>query len=408
MRALPVIAVLALLPAVITAQVVSVGATPEEVVRVLGSPRSRSAAKGREIWLYAGHQAVFEQGRLTALVALPADGGNIAWQKREAQTGPASGGDADARGRASLVDASNEGMSAAAGAMLVKRDSGKVALRSPERTSPPPEKPRRGSIFPTLLALVLAALAGAGSVLWWQRRRASAQGPKPALGAPLPKPTPAAAVPPEPVVDLRPKDAPELKTPTLVDWELTSELLRMMEWKRFELLVQRYFTATGLRTKTHLVGADGGVDLYLYRGRSTRPVCYVQCRAAAQRGVDGRQVRELFAQMAENRIPEGMIVSTGDFALDAAVFARQNRIALVAGGELIARFNRLPQMVRARILTDVTAGDFTTPSCPRCNVKLVVREKGAEGTLTWGCRRFPQCRYTLKSRLEVAVGATGT
>jgi restriction system protein len=120
--------------------------------------------------------------------------------------------------------------------------------------------------------------------------------------------------------------------------------------------------------------------------------------------VDGRQVRELFSHLAEFRLPEGMILSTGAFTPDAELFARQNRITLVAGGELIARFNRLPQMVRARILTDVTAGDFTTPSCPRCNEKLVAREKGTDGVLTWGCRRFPQCRYTMKSQLELAVG----
>lgn len=407
MRVLPAIIALAILPVLAPAQVVPLGATPDEVVRALGSPRSRSSAKGREIWLYAGHQAVFEHGRLTALVALPADGGNIAWQKREASSPTsAAKGEVPGRERAGPAGSANDTKAAATGAMLAKREGGKVALRSPERTSPPPEKKGEGSFFSYFVTVILAGAGGAGAALWIRRRRAAATVEKAPAVVPTPSAGPAAVVPAEPIVDLRPQFAPELKAPTLVDWELTAELLQIMEWKRFELLVQRYFTATGLRAKTNLVGADGGVDLYLYRGRSTRPLTYVQCRSWDQRTVDGRNVRELFAQMAENRVPEGMIVTTGTFTSDAEVFARQNRIALVASGELISRFNRLPHMVRARILTDVTAGDFTTPSCPRCNVKLMVREQSADGVRVWGCRRFPQCRYTTKSRVVMSVGAT--
>lgn len=408
MRALAAIIVLAVLPVFAPAQVVPVGATPDEVVRALGSPRSRSAAKGREIWLYSDHQAVFEHGRLTALVALPADGGNIAWQKREASAPvPAIKGEASGRERVGSTALGSEAKGPAAGAMIVKREAGKLVLRSPEKTSPPPVKRSEGTSFLSIFLTVLVAGAGgAGAALWYRKRRAAKSAEKASTDVPSRSGEPAAAPPADPIVDLQPQFAPELKAPTLVDWELTGELLEIMEWKRFELLVQRYFTASGLKAKTHLVGADGGFDLYLYRGRSTRPLSYVQCRSWGQRTVDGRHVRELFAQMAENRVPEGMIVTTGTFTPDAGVFARQNRIALVGRGELIARFNRLPQMVRARILTDVTAGDFTTPSCPRCNVKLVVREKSGVGSEVWGCRRFPQCRYTMKLRVETSVAAT--
>lgn len=407
MRVLPAIVALAVLPVFSPAQVVPTGATPDEVVRALGSPRSRSAAKGREIWLYADHQAVFEHGRLTALVALPADGGNIAWQKRDASAPVSAVMVAPSgRERGGSVVPGSDGKGAAAGAMIVKRESGKLAVRTPEKTTPPPVKSSDGTFIPYLVSLLLAGAAGFGAAVWLQKRRAAAAVEKERLSAPSRSAESAAPPPVKPTVDTRPQFALEVKAPTLVDWELTAELLQIMEWRRFELLVQRYFTATGLKAKTHLVGADGGVDLYLYRGRSTRPLSYVQCRSWAQRMVDGRHVRELFAQMAENRVPEGMIITTGTFTPDAEVFARQNRITLVACGELIARFNRLPHMVRARILTDVTAGDFTTPSCPRCNAKLVVRETTAEGGQVWNCHRFPQCRYTMTLRLESSVGAT--
>lgn len=405
MRVIPAIVALAVLPVFSPAQVVPTGATPDEVVRALGSPRSRSATKGREIWLYADHQAVFEHGRLIALVALPADGGNVAWQKRDGSAqAPATKGETSARERAGSTVPGTEARGPFAGAMTIKREAGKVAVRSPERSVPPPEKKSEGTLLSSLVTLLVGVVIGVGAAFWLQRRRAAAAAEKETSTTPARPVEPSAVPPVEPIVELSPQFAPELKAPTLVDWELTTELLQLMEWRRFELLVQRYFTATGLRVKTHLVGADGGVDLYLYRDRSTRPLSYVQCRSWTQRSVDGRHVRELFAQMAENRVPQGMIVTTGTFTADAETFARQNQIALVTSGELIARFNRLPHMVRARILTDVTAGDFTTPSCPRCNGKLMVREKSSDGVQVWGCRRLPQCRYTMKVRVEMSAG----
>ena len=404
MRAFHVIIALIVLPAFSPGQVVSAGATPDEVVRVWGSPRSRSTAKGREIWTYPEHQAVFEQGRLTSLVALSADGGNIAWQQGPSNVRPstaASSGAPIGERPASPKTGPTRGK-ADADAMILKREGGKLILRSPERTSaPPPVKKSGGGWGGFVATLVLLALGGAGVTWWhWRRRRNRSAAPEKPAGDSPP------ATPPATVLisgTARPFSS-DSKPPTLVDWELTPELLGTLEWKRFELLVHRYFAANGARARTSLVGADGAFDLFLFRGRTTRPFSYVQCRSWAGRAADDRVIRELFAIMAENRVGEGVFVTTGTFTPEAEKFARQNRITLLSGEEFLCRFNGLPHMVRTRILTDVTAGDYITPSCPRCSVKLVLREGGPKGTPSWECLRYPRCRYTMEARSNLAVG----
>lgn len=398
-----------LLPLLGLAQVVPAGATTEEVANVLGPPRTRSVAKEREIWRYAEYQAVFEHGRLMSLVALPADGGTVTWSKSSV-AGSTADAVAGPAGRDRPV--ATGGGSGGAGAMLVKREDGKLVVLSPERTAPVPVRSEGLVGRAVLLTFLLTAGLSAGLAAWFFRRQARAASaavtamktlPSAPVGAGVNPPRPPAAAVPRPTAA---PFVPGAKPPTLVDWELTPELLRQLEWKRFELLVQRFYAATGLRARTHLVGADGGVELLLYRPGATRAVCHVQCRSWGSTRVDAGQVRDLFVQMAKQRVAEGAIVTRGVFAPEAEAFAQTNRIALIAGAALMVRFNRLPLMVRSRILTEVTTGDYTTPSCPRCDAKLVVRERAPDDSLLWSCRRAPQCRYTVRPPANEPVVAT--
>jgi restriction system protein len=177
-------------------------------------------------------------------------------------------------------------------------------------------------------------------------------------------------------------------------------LLREMEWKRFELLVERYYAASGFRARSAGVGADDGVDIYLYRAHAQRPMSCVRCRSAGTRRVEVERVREFFGVMAAQNVPAGVLVTTGGFTADALTFGRQSGMTLLAGDEFIARFNRLPSMVRQRILAEITEGDYTTPSCPRCRGKLVLRLAPEDQSAFWACGRQPACHYTLRPQGE--------
>ncbi|WP_414662509.1 restriction endonuclease [Horticoccus sp. 23ND18S-11] len=407
MRTLLATGLLVLVTLSASAQGLPVGSSPDSVLRTLGTPRSRSAAKEREIWMYPTFQVVFERGRMTSLTPLPTDGGTVEWEKRSGSITP--------------ISSTPVTVAPAATSRPVEKTVARPA---------PPARPRSSGLWAQVklvfTGMVLMAVAIVGFKLWlWRRNRRATTGATagathpvttragamlaalvktPVTTAAATPATPVAApeptlVPAAPVVASSDSRSPHVsKPPTLSDWELPLDLLRSLEWKRFELLVERYFTATGVRAQSNGVGADGGVDVYLYRGQAQRPFCYVQCSAWGTPRVDVKHVRDLFGVMIANRVPEGLLVTSGDFTTEAAAFARQNKITLLSGEDFIGRFNRLALLVRSRILEEITRGDYTTPTCPRCHLKLVLRANDGGQASQWVCRKFPQCHYTVKTR----------
>lgn len=91
------------------------------------------------------------------------------------------------------------------------------------------------------------------------------------------------------------------------------ELLRAIEWKRFEELCAAYFEAIGFSAQTTRNGPDGGIDIRL----STRPdgptEILVQCKAWNALKVGVKPVRELYGVMASETVREGIFVTTGTF-----------------------------------------------------------------------------------------------
>ena len=98
-----------------------------------------------------------------------------------------------------------------------------------------------------------------------------------------PAPRPVVVYAPNVEVDTRPRQG------VPVDWSL--ELLGNLEWKRFEDVVANYFTRQGYRAETTRIGADGGVDVYLYRDPDSAPVAVVQCKAWNVYDVGAEQYR---------------------------------------------------------------------------------------------------------------------
>ncbi|WP_290367796.1 topoisomerase DNA-binding C4 zinc finger domain-containing protein [Cupriavidus taiwanensis] len=45
------------------------------------------------------------------------------------------------------------------------------------------------------------------------------------------------------------------------------------------------------------------------------------------------------------------------------------------------------------MLAQAFKGDYRTPTCTACGVKLVERE--GKGGPFWGCRKYPRCKVTL-------------
>ena len=175
------------------------------------------------------------------------------------------------------------------------------------------------------------------------------------------------------------------------------DLLREIEWHRFEEVCAAYWREAGMISTTTSFGADGGVDVELRQAGADTPDALVQCKAWNATQVGVKLVRELLGVVTDRKVERGIFMTTGTFTTDAAEFARGNRLELIDGSDLVRKIKALPADAQARLLAVATDGDYTTPTCPACGIKMVLRE-GKDGTRPfWGCRNLPKgCRQTLQ------------
>ncbi len=179
-------------------------------------------------------------------------------------------------------------------------------------------------------------------------------------------------------------------------WSL--DLLQALEWKRFEDLCCAYYDAKGIRARATPLGPDGGIDIHLFQDDQSPEAAttVVQCKAWATQRVGIKPLRELLGVMTAERITKGFFMTVGGYTDEAKAFARKNGIVALDGKLILAMLERLPADARKRLLELATAGDYTTPTCVSCGVKMVRRDsrRGA----FWGCRHFPRCRQKLTIR----------
>ncbi|MBE0623185.1 MAG: DUF2034 domain-containing protein [Burkholderiales bacterium] len=187
----------------------------------------------------------------------------------------------------------------------------------------------------------------------------------------------------------------DAKPPAAVDvtrWN--AGLIAALEWKRFEEICAGLFERLGFAPKLAACGADGGIDIHLYWPPSDRLVAIVQCKAWAKK-VGVNVIRELRGVMASEPAPKGIFVTSSTFSDDAIAFAKANKIALMDGAELLKSILKLPEEKQTSLLHLATAGDYTTPTCASCGIKLIARKPKLGGKAFWGCVNYPRCKMKL-------------
>ena len=165
--------------------------------------------------------------------------------------------------------------------------------------------------------------------------------------------------------------------------------LESISWSDFEILTAEVFRRKGF-TVEHRGGngADGGIDLVMWRGRD-KYLC--QCKQWKSAKVGVNVVRELFGVMAAEGAVGGFVVASGEFTKDAQKFAEGRSIELVSTDLML----RLVQQTLDNGEADHAPRG--TPSCPSCGSEMVLRSatRGAmAGSQFWGCTRFPACTGT--------------
>ncbi|CAJ0822306.1 hypothetical protein LMG19087_04751 [Ralstonia wenshanensis] len=191
-----------------------------------------------------------------------------------------------------------------------------------------------------------------------------------------------------------PTQAPTPAEPaTPQSWTL--EAIQSLEWKRFELLCVQYYEQMGFAVKTVPHGPDGGIDATLYKAGLDAPVAVVQCKAWSK-PVKVEQVRALGGSMLAHKVKRGVFWSlSGYVGNPVQEFSELAGIQLLDGPAVLERIRALAEDKQAALLAKVFEGDYRTPSCPACGVKLVARN-GKSGAF-WGCSNYRTgCRYTLQ------------
>lgn len=173
-------------------------------------------------------------------------------------------------------------------------------------------------------------------------------------------------------------------------WSL--ELLKTMDWKRFEELCQRYWVLKGFPAELTGPGGDGGIDIRIADSRvPDRVFAVAQCKAWSNQPVGVDKVRELWGAAAHFEAKLAIFYGVSGFTQEARAFTTGKHLRLISGAELLHQIaTQLTAADRESLLSQVTRGDYTTPSCPQCESRLVLNPKRPD---YWSCPGFPRCGY---------------
>lgn len=183
------------------------------------------------------------------------------------------------------------------------------------------------------------------------------------------------------------------ESPKPKEWSL--DVISSLEWRRFETLCADYLSLIGLIPKETRIGADGGVDIWVYKEGIEKPVGIVQCKAWSTYNVGVKPVRELFGVMAAEGVVSGKFITSGSFTSEAIAFAQGKKLSLISGDKFLASIRKLSAESQKYLLDKALEGDYTTPTCPQCGVRMVVRKGKNSDREFWGCPKYPGCKATL-------------
>lgn len=186
----------------------------------------------------------------------------------------------------------------------------------------------------------------------------------------------------------------------LLDIQTGLASIRALSWQDFERLVAEAYRRHGYRVReTGGGGADGGVDLLLFKGGKT---IMVQCKQWRTKSVSAPTVREMWGLVAHHGYHGVKIVTVGGFTPEAQAFAKGKPMELVSGEDLVRLIERVhpsksgldlsPGAVR--VLPKASKKAHFSKDCPECGRSMVKRYNRSNGEAFLGCSAYPSCKGT--------------
>lgn len=192
----------------------------------------------------------------------------------------------------------------------------------------------------------------------------------------------------------RPDGRPAVPTD---DW--TPELLRVIDWRRFEVVCTRLFSHAGLDVQPRTVPGRRGVDIWLYsRHKPGEPVSVVHCC----QWIEAEDVPEVLT--AIERQMKSRSLTRATLATATALGAPMRQRAEVAGIAVLdapGLFGLIRQRTaeqQEQLLALAIDGEYWRPTCHQCGIKMAERTDSTSGRALWACTNAPRCRHLLPRR----------
>lgn len=190
----------------------------------------------------------------------------------------------------------------------------------------------------------------------------------------------------------------------ILDQQRGIQTIRDLSWKEFEELLGEAFRRQGyyVRENYHS-GADGGVDLELERGGR---LYLVQCKNWKAAKVGAKIVREMLGLVTARNAQGGIIVTSGEFTVEARTFVANQPIELIEADQLMALIRsvqgapspmptaRKESPARETPASPMPSGNRPCPLCSGTLVRRTAQRGPRAGSAFWGCSSYPRCRYT--------------
>ncbi len=176
------------------------------------------------------------------------------------------------------------------------------------------------------------------------------------------------------------------------------EVLLVIEWRRFEALVEKLFSQGGFTTHSQRPVPGGSVDIGVHSPDSSVPAMVVRCRHNPRQEVGVQELSEFLGVMASHGLARGTFVTASTFSTAARVFAKANGICTQDGDGLLRMIARSTPEQQAELLQVATEGDYWRPTCIHCGVKMKTRRPEDGGLPHWACPQQPTCGFTLPKR----------
>jgi restriction system protein len=180
--------------------------------------------------------------------------------------------------------------------------------------------------------------------------------------------------------------------------EWSPEVLRHMDWKRYEEVCAAYYDEAGVSCKAIHLGRVGGIDVRLFQDGPDKASGIARCKASSVHRLEARPVVDLVGAMARQRIAKGFFMTREGFHQDAVEVAAKHGITLVDSRVFLSLIQRLPSKAQKHLLYFATGGDWSTPTCPACGVKMEKRQR--KGAQYWRCPNAVRCGKRLKIHKE--------